>query len=127
MMSFKDAVIVCVKDKYSDFSGRASRSEFWWFFLFQTLVSFALMMVAEKLTIIATLALLVPYLASAVRRLHDTGRSGWWLLLSFVPLINLVFFYFLVSSGDEGQNEYGADPLEVSPLIIKPLDKGSNE
>ncbi len=95
--------------KYADFNGRASRSEFWWFFLFNILVSAAVDIICpdHRYTSLIQLALLLPDLAVGTRRLHDTGKSGWWQLLmltgvGFVPLIVM----WSVNSQSE-QNEYG--------------------
>ncbi len=94
-MDFQTAIKVCFS-KYVDFSGRASRPEFWWFALFIFLGSIVLSLVSNTLSGIFGLATLLPSLAAGARRLHDIGRSGWWLLLSFIPVIGtivlIVFF-----------------------------------
>jgi len=94
-MSFQDAIKTCFA-KYADFNGRATRSEYWWFFLFVVLAGAILSMFGRPLAGVFYLATLLPWLAVAVRRLHDTDRSGWWLLVGFVPLVGtivlLVFF-----------------------------------
>lgn len=93
--------------KYAVFKGRASRSEYWWFTLFYFL-SGVVAGIIPILLIFWLIGLLVPALAVAVRRLHDTGRSGWWYLISFVPIVGfLVLIYFLVQPSQAEQNQYG--------------------
>ncbi len=103
---FVDAVKICL-GKYADFKGRASRPEYWWFFLF-TFIIYVLTAFFPIVSLIAVLALLVPSIAAAVRRLHDTDRSGWWYLIFLVPLVGaIVLIYFLCQRGTEGQNRFG--------------------
>jgi uncharacterized membrane protein YhaH (DUF805 family) len=94
-MGFQEAVRVCFA-KYFDFEGEASRPEFWWFVLFIGVVNLALAVVSNKLNGVFSLAVLLPFLAVTVRRLHDTNRSGWWLLIWFLPLVGLVILAFLL-------------------------------
>ncbi|KQM71323.1 DUF805 domain-containing protein [Xylophilus sp. Leaf220] len=108
-MTFGQAVSVCLQKKYVDFSGRASRSELWWFFLFQILAYLVSGLIHNVVYMVVVLALLLPSLGVGVRRLHDVGRSGWWLLISVIPLVGgLVLLYWMVQPGDAGSNEYGA-------------------
>lgn len=103
-MEFQEAVRVCFA-KYIDFEGEASRPEFWWFFVFVGVVSFALALVSNKLSGLFSLAVLVPYLAVTVRRLHDTNRSGWWVLVWFVPVLGwLILVFLLVQQGDRPES-----------------------
>ena len=88
-MTFAESVSTCFS-KYVDFNGVASRSEFWWFFLFQIVAVLALSLVSQLLADIAALALLLPSLAVGARRLHDIGRSGWWLLIGLIPIIGTI-------------------------------------
>ena len=98
-MTFQESIRVCFS-KYADFSGRASRSEYWWFVLFIVLVSLAASIVSNTVSALFTLATLLPSLAAASRRLHDTGRSGWWQLVCLVPLVGLiVLIVFLAQEG----------------------------
>lgn len=113
-MSFADAVKTCFS-KYADFSGRARRSEYWFFYLFVFLIVVAGSIVdgiigtTPVVQVVAVLAVLLPLLAALVRRLHDTGRSGWWALLGLVPFGGLVILVFTVmDSGPD--NEYGPSP-----------------
>ena len=103
-----------VFERYAQFTGRAGRAEYWWFFLANLIVSVVLNVLARAsglfsiLGLVYSLALLVPGLAVAVRRLHDTGKSGWWLLIALVPIVGvIVLIIFLASEGDPGENEYG--------------------
>ena len=103
-MNFQDAIRVCFK-KYADFNGRAGRSEYWWFVLFIILVSLAISMVSRPLSGLFSLATLLPSLAAAARRLHDTGRSGWWQLIGLIPIIGtIVLIVFLAQEGKTGSD-----------------------
>lgn len=94
-MTFQESVRTCFT-KYVDFNGRASRSEYWWFALFVLVVSIVLAQVNYTLSTLFSLAVLLPSLAAAARRLHDTGRSGWWQLVAFVPVLGtIVLIVFL--------------------------------
>jgi uncharacterized membrane protein YhaH (DUF805 family) len=123
-MTFSQAVSSVLLNKYATFSGRARRSEYWWWYLFVSLVFLvasildgAIGLTYSDLTVgggwlatIAAIVFLVPNLAVSVRRLHDTGRSGWWLLIALVPFIGwLVLLYFFVLDS-ENDNQYGPSP-----------------
>lgn len=106
-MSFVQAVQVCLR-KYVDFSGRAVRSEFWWFALFQLIVMIIASMLGETVYAVVALALVLPSLAVGARRLHDIGKSGWFLLLHLLPIIGiLVLIFFWVQASQTESNEYG--------------------
>lgn len=94
-MDFVSAVKSCL-GQYATFSGRAVRSEFWWFFLFQIIVVVVASFVSELAANLASLALLLPALAVGARRLHDIGRSGWWQLLTITGIGFLVLIYWWV-------------------------------
>lgn len=121
-MSFKDSVQTVLTQKYATFGGRARRSELWWFALFAFLVTLVAAIVDVVLNsylveAVVFLALLVPYLAVGARRLHDTGRSGWWQLIGFVPLVGtIVLIVFWVQEGQPGSNAYGANPKGEAPF-----------
>jgi len=117
-----------VLKKYSVFSGRARRKEYWMYTLFNIIASIALVIVStilgsidsslallgSLLLMVYSLAVLVPSLAVVVRRLHDTGRSGWWILVSLVPFVGgIILIVFLVQDGTPGENEYGKNPKEA--------------
>ena len=95
-----------------DFKGRTGRAGFWYFTLFQVLILIVLQIVSPTLADLAVLITLVPTLAIWFRRLHDTGRSGLWLLAGLIPLVNLVLIYFAVQAGEPEANAWGpgADP-----------------
>lgn len=92
-MDFLQAIKSCL-GQYATFSGRASRSEFWWFFLFQVLALIVTSMLGDTAYSIAALLLLLPALAVGTRRLHDIGRSGWWQLLMLTGIGYLVLLYW---------------------------------
>ena len=100
-MNFGQAISTCFS-KYATFSGRASRPEFWWFFLFQILVSIAASMLGDVVAGLVSLAVLLPALAVGARRLHDIGRSGWWqlIMLTVIGLLLLIFWWVQPASGD---------------------------
>lgn len=124
-MSFQEAVAVCLK-KYSTFSGRARRSEYWWFVLAYVGALFAVGLIDnvignDVLGVITLLALIIPALAVSVRRLHDTGRSGAWYLINFVPFVGgLVMLIFACQDSTPGANAYGSSPkwLSASPAPV---------
>ncbi len=121
-MEFQQAVKTCFS-KYATFAGRAMRSEYWWFALFGLLVNIALSIVdavifgfeTDNLSLfssIFSLAIFLPSLAVAARRLHDTDRSAWWLLIGLIPLIGMiVLIVWFVQKGTAGPNRFGAPPL----------------
>jgi len=109
-----------VLKKYTVFSGRAGRKEYWMFFLFHLIITFVLVLFAEFIksrTFLPTLyglAVLLPSLAVFVRRLHDTNHSGWWWFISFIPIVgSIVLLIFLVKDSQPGENQYGPNPKEV--------------
>lgn len=116
-------------EKYADFTGRARRAELWWFALVNFVAYIVIFVVAfilgsisdglgalgVFLYVVYALAVIVPSLAVAVRRLHDTGKSGWMLLIGLIPLVGpIVLLVFYFTDGDPGDNQYGASPKYVS-------------
>lgn len=106
---------------YTGFSGRAHRTEFWMFALINFVVAFviAVIPVVNFLSPLYALAVLLPSLAVAMRRLHDTGRSGWWLLLLLIPVLGwavLLIFYCIDS--EPGENAFGPNPKGAAPGSI---------
>lgn len=106
-MTFQDSIKVCF-NKYVDFSGRASRSEYWWFVLFVFLGSIVASLFGHLLHLLFALGTLLPSLAAATRRLHDTGRSGWWQLIGLVPLVGWIIL--IVFLAQEGSHDGEAPP-----------------
>ena len=100
-MNFGQAISTCFSN-YATFSGRASRPEFWWFFLFQILVSIAASMLGDVVAGLVSLAVLLPALAVGARRLHDIGKSGWWqlIMLTGIGLLLLIYWWVQPGSGD---------------------------
>ena len=112
-----------VLKKYAVFDGRARRKEYWFFVLFNVIIGMAMGFI-DALTGninpetglgifsgIYALGVMIPGMAVSVRRLHDTGRSGWWLLITFVPVIGaIIFIYFMVLDSNPESNEYGPSP-----------------
>jgi len=129
-MNFMDAVKTCF-NKYIDFSGRAPRSEFWWFMLFLMIASAVLGQIDTALfgpTFVMTdngfeynmgilgslfsLATLLPSIAVTARRLHDIDKSGWWQLIAIIPLIGwIIMLVWMIKKGTPGDNRFGPDPL----------------
>ena len=120
-MNFGQAIKTCL-NKYATISGRATRSEYWYFFLFLVIVNIVASVLDSTifddmpvLYLIATLALLVPSIAAGVRRLHDTDKAGWWLLVGLIPVIGtIVLIVFFCQRGSVGTNQFGPDPLQAS-------------
>ena len=117
---------LAVLKKYAVFSGRAGRSEYWFFVLFNVIISIVLGAIdalifgfnAQSgmglLGGLYSLAVLIPSIAVSVRRLHDTDRSGWWILIAFIPLIGaIVLLVFMVMGSMPGDNRFGAYPSET--------------
>lgn len=104
-MNFGQAISTCLS-KYAMFSGRASRPEFWWFFLFQILVSVAASMLGETPAALVSLALLLPALAVGTRRLHDIGKSGWWQLIMLTGIGFFLLVYWWAQATTEGSNAH---------------------
>jgi uncharacterized membrane protein YhaH (DUF805 family) len=107
--------------KYKDFDGRSKRNEYWYFVLFSFLITLVLGIIDRVLNLtlpgsgvgllggLYSLAVLVPGVAAGIRRLHDTGRSGWWLLISFIPFVGaIVLIVFLASESQPERNQYGS-------------------
>lgn len=117
-----------VAKKYMVFTGRSRRTEYWTFTLINIAIAFIISVLGSILGSIAgilatilgivsllfTLAMLLPGIAVGIRRLHDTGRSGWWMLIGLVPLVGvLILIYFLVLDSQPGSNQYGPNPKEA--------------
>ncbi len=111
---------MCMTKKYASFTGRATRGEYWRFALANSVVSLLIItligLIFDNFIIsyaaagLLNLAFLLPYLGVTVRRLHDTGRAGWWLLISFVPLLSIAILVFMFLPSNPGPNKYGLLP-----------------
>ncbi|MEI7429155.1 MAG: DUF805 domain-containing protein [Betaproteobacteria bacterium] len=100
-MTFGESISTCFK-KYATFDGRASRSEYWWWFLFTFLASAATGIVSQTLSALFSLGVMLPSLAAGARRLHDTDRSGWLLLLGLIPVVGwIILIVWLVQDSKE--------------------------
>ncbi len=122
------------KQQYFDFDGRATRQQYWMYFLWVVILSIVVSILSgvlgfgDLLANLFALAFAIPQIAFGARRLHDIGKSGWWQLIYFVPIIGLiVMLVWLVRQGEAGSNKYGADPrttTEVSaPESVTPVPK----
>ena len=113
-------------DNYVNFDGRASRPMYWWWVLFAILASIVgnildAVIGASIFSILIGLALFLPGLAVAVRRLHDTDRSGWWILIGLIPIIGfIVLIVFLVQKSDPVDNQYGPPPADQGGAAATP-------
>ena len=142
-MCFVEAVRTCLFRKFFQFRGRAARAEYWWFVVFGALLTGAAALAGtEQLAYLVAAVLFLPQLSVTARRLHDTDRSAWWVLLlspgwldslsyRFFPeevwteslvfflgllIAGLVLFWFMVQKGDAGENRFGADPVPDTVL-----------
>ena len=128
MMGFSDAVQNVLMNNYANLDGRASRSEYWWFVLFNFIVNIVTFVIDLTLGsmitydmgyvgLIAFLALLLPTVSVSVRRLHDIGKSGWWILLAIIPIVNFIGIFvilvFTLMEGEKQPNQYGKVPTNT--------------
>lgn len=123
-MDFQTSVRTCFQ-KFATFEGRASRSEYWWFVLFNILGNFVLsgadriLFSASENGVLAPLfglGMILPSLAVAIRRLHDCDKSGWLFLLVLIPLVGwIILLYFYIQPGSETRNRFGENPLNRRP------------
>ena len=122
-MNFQTAIEICIKKKYADFSGRASRSEFWFFYLF-ILIGSILTIIPDvymfshsfdawgPVNSIYQLLVILPSLAVSARRLHDTNKSGWYILFSIIPIFGLIVIFWWSSLGSNKKNRFG-NPIKL--------------
>ena len=132
MMSFVDSMKTVLSLKFAEFNGRASRSEYWWFFLFTFICGYVLSFVGNVIFLAAGYAIddpiflisplstlfqlivLIPTIAVTVRRFHDVGRSGWWILILLVPCVGIILYLvWLVQDGEPHDNMYGTVPTNI--------------
>ena len=116
-MDFMTAVRSCLS-KYVTFSGRAQRSEFWWFYLFNIIGSVVTNIIDTSIigmpatSILWMLGLLLPGISVSVRRMHDLDKSGWWIFIVLIPIVGIILYiYWFVQRGTVGSNRFGPDPL----------------
>ncbi len=116
-VSFVEAIKMAIQQNYCNFSGRSSRSEYWWFTLFTFILGVLLTLIFGDGTLgsvisgVVNLALLLPSLGVAVRRLHDIGKSGWWLFLAFLPIVGwIILIVWECKESQPVPNEYGPVP-----------------
>ncbi|QDU16294.1 Inner membrane protein YhaH [Gimesia maris] len=113
---------LAVIKKYAEFSGRARRKEYWMFFLFNILISFVIGilgaiigetggLITVSLSGLYSLFIFIPSIAVTVRRLHDTNRTGWWILIGLIPFFGaIILFIFMILDSDSNANAYGENP-----------------
>lgn len=118
--------------KFADFAGRARRREYWFFALGNFVIAIVLSFVERSMGLanaeygagalvgLFSLAVLIPGIAVTIRRLHDTNRSGWWILLGLIPIANLVLLVFMLLDGTAGSNDYGSDPKGRGAAVAEP-------
>jgi uncharacterized membrane protein YhaH (DUF805 family) len=123
-MGFSDAIKTCM-GKYATFNGRASRSEYWWFYLFTLLLTWGGSLVAavtmpvelaDLMSVIIGLVFIVPVFAAGSRRLHDIGKSGWWQLLFLTIIGAILLIYWYAKEGDKQANNFGDAPVQTKEL-----------
>ena len=111
-MNFIESIKICYK-KFFDFSGRASKSEYWWFQLYAIIIYGMQFVFQGDLVLvfsILVIANIIPLYAAGVRRLHDTDKSGWMVLISVIPIIGLYIIFLLMGDGSKGKNRFGPKP-----------------
>ena len=111
-MNFIESIQTCYK-KFFDFSGRASKSEYWWFQLYNAIIYVLTFVFQGDLTLLFSILIIVniiPIWAAAVRRVHDSDKSGWMVLISVIPIIGLYVIVLLIQDGSKGKNRFGAKP-----------------
>lgn len=132
MMGFMDALTTVLRNKYGTFSGRASRSEYWWSYLGMAVIAMVLQIVAivgafalgslneglgllfGSVVFVGLFALVIPSLSVSVRRLHDTGKSGWMLLIMLIPCIGFILWLvWMIEDGQAHDNAYGSVPTNL--------------
>ena len=111
-MNFLESIQTCYK-KFFDFSGRASKSEYWWFQLYNAIIYVLTFVFQGDLVLLFSILIivnLIPMYAVGVRRIHDSDKSGWFVLISLIPLIGLYIFVLLLQDGSKGKNRFGVKP-----------------
>ncbi len=114
-MNIQESVRTCFT-KFADFTGRASRPEYWWFVLVYVIAVFVGALIHRFVQGLVVLVFIVPLIAVGARRLHDIGKTGWLLLLGLIPLANFVLLYFTVQPSQPEANQWGSPPTTV-PVV----------
>jgi len=127
-MTFTESIRTCFS-KYVTFSGRATRSEFWWWTLFVVLASFVLSLIDASilkapdigaLYAIFSLATFLPGISVMVRRLHDVNKSGWWFWIALIPVLGIILLLvWECTKGTHGSNRFGEDPLGANASVFE--------
>ena len=140
-MELKEAFLKVVRDNYANFEGRARRKEYWMYILSIFVLYLALGIVGGILSIISdtlamlvyglfsllALALIIPGLAVTVRRLHDTNKSGWFILVALIPFVGALYLLYLeILEGDKGPNQYGPDPKALENATNHPFTQSQD-
>jgi uncharacterized membrane protein YhaH (DUF805 family) len=113
-----------VLSKYADFNGRARRSEFWWWVLATEILNIVFRLSVPALGLLLALAIIVPNIAVGCRRLHDTGKPGWWQLIAFTIIGIIPLIVFFAQDSTPGDNKYGPNPKGVGGLGMPPVGYG---
>ena len=101
-----------ITKNYINFNGRARRTEFWMFTLVHLIIIILSLFLGKIPFVLYMLLTIMPSVGVGIRRLHDTGRSGWWILAANVPIIFIIYYYYMALEGDHGANIYGDSPKE---------------
>jgi len=102
--------------RYADFTGRARRKEYWMFILIYMIINIVLAVLGlDIISALVALGLLVPSISIAARRLHDTGRSGWWQLIALIPVIGFIILIVFLAQDSHEANDYGVNPKAGEP------------
>ncbi len=114
---------LAVLKQYAEFSGRAGRPEFWMFFLFHFIILVVLILLSSRMSffnivyLIYALGTIIPYIAVVIRRLHDTDKSGWFILIGLIPVVGgIILLVLLALPGNDGDNRFGAPPGAHPPV-----------
>ena len=110
-MGYFEHYVACWK-RYAEFSGRSSKKQYWSFFLINLAIAMVVSIISPTLGSLYQIAVLLPGISVAVRRMHDIGKSGWVLLLSLIPLVGLILIYWALQDSEQGVNQWGDCPSD---------------
>ena len=115
-----------ITKNYFNFNGRARRTEFWMFMVVHLIVIFLLLFLGLFPLVIYILLTIIPSVSVGIRRLHDTGKSAWWILAANVPILFVIYYYYMALEGDSGPNIYGDSPKEsYMDRVINDIDSNN--